>query len=152
MLLQEGNKITYHTITDYWKDTGTPEDVLHANKEILKKIQGDFQGRKEGDPTISDKAIIGKGSIIKGNSKISDSVIIGENCIIDNACIGSYSSLGNNSTVISSKIKNSIIMENCKIEGNLSIKDSIIARNSTINSKNNEEKIFLLGEGTQIEF
>ncbi len=28
------NKITYHTITDYWKDTGTPEDIINANKNL----------------------------------------------------------------------------------------------------------------------
>jgi len=149
-MLEKNYKITYHMITDYWKDTGTPEDVLHANKEILEKIKGDFQGKKEGDSIVNENAIIGKGSIIKGCSTISNSVIIGENCVIDNACIGPYSSLGDNSIIISSKIQNSIIMENCKIEGDISIKDSIIAKNSSINSENNEEKIFLLGEGTKI--
>jgi len=148
-MLEKNHKITYHMITDYWKDTGTPEDILHANKEILEKIKGDFQGQKV-DSIVNDNAIIGKGSIIRGNSKISNFVIIGENCLIDNACIGPYSSLGDNSTVISSKIENSIIMENCKIEGDISIKDSIIAKNSSINFKNIEEKIFLLGEGTKI--
>ena len=149
-MLEKNYKITYHMITDYWKDTGTPEDVLHANKEILKKTKGSFQGEKEENSMIDNKSIIGKGSIIKGNSKISNSVIIGENCLIDNACIGPYSSLGDNSTIISSKIENSIIMENCKIEGNITITDSIIAKNSNINSENNKEKIFLLGEGTKI--
>jgi glucose-1-phosphate thymidylyltransferase len=149
-MLEKNYKITYHMITDYWKDTGTPEDVLHANKEILEKIKGNFQGQKENNSIIGDNVIIGKGSIIKGNSKISNSVIIGKNCLIENACIGPYSSLGDESIVISSKIENSIIMENCKIEGNISIKDSIIAKNSNINSENNKEKIFLLGEGTKI--
>ena len=149
-MLEKNYKITYHMITDYWKDTGTPEDVLHANKEILEKIKADFQGKKEGEARISDDVIIGKGSIIKGNSKISNFVIIGENCVLDDACIGPHSSIGDNSTIKSSKIENSIIMENCKIEGNLSIKDSIIAKNSNINSENNKEKIFLLGEGTKI--
>lgn len=149
-MLEKNYKITYHMITEYWKDTGTPEDVLHANKEILEKIKGKFQGQKEGTPTVSDNAIIGKGSVIRGNSEICDFVIIGEKCLIENACIGSYSSIGANSTVISSKIENSIIMENCKIKGNISIKDSIIANNSSINSENNKKKIFLLGEGTKI--
>ena len=36
-LLKKNNNISYEKITDYWKDTGTPEDVLHANKEILEK-------------------------------------------------------------------------------------------------------------------
>jgi glucose-1-phosphate thymidylyltransferase len=149
-MLENNNKITYHMITDYWKDTGTPEDVLHANKEILEKIIGNFQGKKEGETIVSENSVIGKGSIIKGNSKIDNSVIIGENCIIDNASIGPNCSIGDNSIVIASNIKNSIIMENCKIEGNISITDSIIAKNSNIDSKGNKEKIFLLGEGTKI--
>ncbi len=149
-MLEKDKKITYHMITDYWKDTGTPEDVLHANKEILKRNIGIFEGEKGKKSIISNNSIIGKGSSIKGNSVISDSVIIGKNCIIKDACIESYTSLGNGAIVTSAKIRNSIIMENCKIEGELTIKDSIIAKNSTINSKNNNEKIFLLGEGTQI--
>ena len=149
-MLQNKKKITYHMITKYWKDTGTPEDVLHANKEILAKINGKFEGKKEGDVTISDNSIIGKGSIVRGDSKIENSVIIGENCIIENASINQYSSLGNNSKISSAKIENSIIMENCVIEGDITIKNSIIAKNSTISSKNDSEKIFLLGEGTKI--
>lgn len=149
-MLEKNYKIIYHMITDYWKDTGTPDDVLHANKEILDKMKGGFRGQKIGTPSVSIDATIGKGSIIKGDSKISESVIIGENCIIDNAHIGPHSSIGDNSTVNLSKIENSIIMENCKIEGKISITDSIIAKNSNINSKNNEKKIFLLGEGTKI--
>ena len=149
-MLEKNEKVTYHMITDYWKDTGTPEDVLHANKEILEKISGNSEGERKDSSIISNNSIIGEGSIIKGNSVISNSVIIGKNCIIENACIESYTSLGNGTIVRSAKIKNSIIMENCKIEGKLTIKDSIIAKNSRINSKNNNEKIFLLGEGTQI--
>ena len=149
-MLENNNKITYHMITDYWKDTGTPEDVLHANKEILEKIRGDFQGKKEGESIVNKNSIIGKGSIIKGNSKIDNSVIIGENCVIENAHIGPYSSLGDNSIVISSNVENSIIMENCEIKGDVSIKDSIIAKNSSIHSEENKNKVFLLGEGTKI--
>ncbi len=149
-MIENDCKITYHMITDYWKDTGTPEDVLHANKEILEKIIGISEGKKEEKSIISSNSIIGKGSSIKGNSVISDSVIIGENCVIKDAHIEPYTSIGNGTIVTSARIGNSIIMENCKIEGELTIKDSIIAKNSTINSKNNNEKIFLLGEGTQI--
>lgn len=149
-MLENNNKITYHMITDYWKDTGTPEDVLHANREILEKIGGKFQGNKEGTPIINENASIGKGSVIKGNSEIENSVIIGKNCIIENAHIGPYCSLGDNSIVVSSNIENSIIMENCDIRGDVSIKNSIIAKNSSINSEKNKDKVFLLGEGTKI--
>ena len=42
-------------------------------------------------------------------------------------------------------------MSNCIIDGKLNIKNSIIASNSKISRKqNNDDKNFLLGEGTQI--
>mgnify|MGYP003309488409 FL=1 len=34
-LLRKNDNISYEKITDYWKDTGTPGDILHANGEII---------------------------------------------------------------------------------------------------------------------
>jgi len=39
MMLEEGNKINFEMITDYWKDTGTPDDIIHANSEVLKNMK-----------------------------------------------------------------------------------------------------------------
>ena len=42
-------------------------------------------------------------------------------------------------------------MENCVIDSNMKIRDSIIASNSSITTdSNNAEKVLLLGEGTKI--
>ena len=49
LLLEEENKIGYYMITDYWKDTGTPNDIIHANKVILEDMKPYFKGiREEG--------------------------------------------------------------------------------------------------------
>ena len=57
-------------------------------------------------------------------------------------------------TIISSDVvvENSIIMSDCKIDGGLNIKDSIISANCHLhgNNKDKTKKIFLLGEGTKI--
>ena len=37
-LLKQNDNISYETITDYWKDTGTPEDILNANRQVLEHI------------------------------------------------------------------------------------------------------------------
>ena len=128
LLLQETNNITFNMITDYWKDTGTPEDIIHANKAILEnsisKIQGDVANgvKKEGIVIVEEGAkieenveligpvLIGKNSIIKQGSKIGPNATIGNDCIIDKA-----------------KIKNSIIMSNSKILIGLNLGNSIIA-------------------------
>jgi len=126
-LLKQNDNIGYETITDYWKDTGTPEDILNANRQVLEHICN----QTGGNPSI-----------------------IGKNCKIDeSASIGPNVSIGDN-TIISSDvvIENSIIMSDCKIDGGLNIKDSIISANCHLrgNNKDKTKKLFLLGEGTKI--
>ena len=152
ILLSENNKISYHIITDYWKDTGTPEDIINANRAILENKESYFHGEKSDNSTIIGTVLVGKGTKILGTSKIEGPVILGENCIIKNVCIGPNTSIGNNSKLENCTIENSIIMEDCKIDCPIQIDKSIISTNSQITVKNNENenKIFLLGEGTRI--
>ena len=128
-------------ITDYWKDTGTPEDILNANRQVLEHI-------------CNEGCIVDESSHIFNNRPWIEPCIIGKNCKIDeSAQIGPNASIGDN-TIISSDvvIENSIIMSGCKIDGGLNIKDSIISANCHLhgNNKDKTKKIFLLGEGTKI--
>jgi glucose-1-phosphate thymidylyltransferase len=153
MLLNIDQKIKYYKITDYWKDTGTPRDILQANKTILENMKNYFNGIKEDDVIIEGNIMIGDGTIIKKGCKIIGPVIIGKNCIIsDNAYIGSNTSIGDNTSISQSSIKNSIVMSNCELNCNVQINNSIIASNSKISEEKNnlDEKIFVLGEGTKI--
>ena len=130
-LLKQNDNIGYETITDYWKDTGTPEDILNANRQVLEHIC-DYNVRA----TWIDPSIIGKNCKIDASVSIGPHVSIGDNTIISSDVV----------------IENSIIMPGCKIDGGLNIKDSIISANCHLhgNNKDKTKKIFLLGEGTKI--
>jgi glucose-1-phosphate thymidylyltransferase len=150
MLLNENHIITYHTITDYWKDTGTPEDIINANNAILQKLESYCDGINHTQQ-ITGNIMIGKNTIIDENTKIVGPVLIGENCSIKSNCtIGPNVSIGNNSKLSKCQINNTIIMEDCVIDCEVKIKNSIIASNAKILAKENEENILLLGEGTKI--
>ena len=141
MLLKENDNISYDMIADYWKDTGTPEDVLNANRQVLEHI-------------CNQTCIIDKSTNIESGSSVITPSIIGKNCKIDESTqIGPNASIGDN-TIISSGvvIENSIIMSDCKIDGSLNIRDSIISANCHLhgNDKDKTTKLFLLGEGTKI--
>ena len=95
--------------------------------------------------------ITGNNTIIESDVKIQGLVVIGENCHISSgSSIGPNVSIGDNTTISVSSIKNSIIMKNCKINSTAEIKNSIIANNSEIKDKEGKEKIFLLGEGSKV--
>ena len=150
-LLQQKFKIIYHMITDYWKDTGTPNDILNANGTILENMTPFFHGSEFGQNKISGNVMVGDKTIIKNNCIIKGPVFIGSNCILDGVTIGPNTSIGDNSELSECKITNSIVMSNCNISGSMKIHNSIIAYNSSITSNQNINKqIFLLGEGTKI--
>jgi len=153
MLLDEKHKITYDMITEYWKDTGTPEDILHANRAILDNMQPYFYGIKEDGVLINGNVMINEGTSLKKGVKINGPVIIGKNCMIESDVkIGPNTSIGDNSKLAKCDISDSIIMANCSIECGIKIRNSIIAFNSiiTLDEKNQDEKVFLLGEGTKV--
>ena len=146
IMLEESNTVNFEMVTDYWKDTGTPDDIINANGEVLKNMQPYFFGTKDDGVELSGNTMIGNDSTIYGNSKILGPCIIGKNCII-----GPNVSVGDNSKLTNCNIQNSIIMENCLIDSNMKIRNSILASNSTITlDNNNDEKVLLLGEGTKI--
>ena len=156
-LLKKNNNISYEKITDYWKDTGTPDDILHANGEIIDKHPY-FKNQHSVNSFFNEKNIKVEGNVIVGkNCKISKNVeihgpvIIGDDCeILENCKIGPNVSIGNNSVISISLMQNSILMQNCKISSVMEIKNSIIANNSEIKDETGTEKIFLLGEGSKI--
>ena len=151
MLLEEGHKISYHKVTNYWKDTGTPNDIIHANKVILEDMVPYFEGIQEPGSEIEGNVMVGANSVIKSGAKIKGPVIIGKNCIIDSGTyIGPNTSIGDNSKISKCQIESSIIMSGCNIDCNIKINNSIISLNSEILQADKPHKIFLLGEGSKI--
>ena len=152
MLLNEKHSIAYKIITHYWKDTGTPEDIINANKAILENLIPQFKGKKDSTIIIEGNISVDDETCISNQVKINGPVIIGKKCKISGgAVIGPNASIGNECIISGGIIRDSIIMNNCEIGNNVNLRNSIISSNSSIkeNSIKNEQ-VFLLGEGTKV--
>ena len=144
MLLEEGNKISFEIITNYWKDTGTIEDIIDANKTLLEKMISKSSKKEHVNE------IIGKTSQVENDVKIIEPILIGENCKIGkNVNLGPNVSIGNNCNIQNCTIENSIIMDDCEIIGPIEISKSIIPYNSKIIK--NIKSSFLICENSRIE-
>ena len=153
LLMDKGNTIAYDTVTGWWKDTGTPEDIIHANRLVLDSIGTENQFLVEKDISTKDNIIIGSNTKISQDSSIIGPAIIGKNCKIEHGVrLGPYVSIGDGCTLENCSVENSVIMENCKIDAQVNLVSSIIARSSHIDGNANSKKSqFLLGERTHLK-
>jgi len=153
MLMNNGSKIEYDIVTGWWKDTGTPEDIIHANKLVLDSIGTENQFLIDDDSQIKDGIVIGKGTQISRDSFITGPTIIGKNCKIGPAVrLGPYVSVGDNCKLQKCEIQNSIVMADCIIDAKVDFEHSIIAHGSEIKDSDVVKKCqFLLGERSQIK-
>jgi len=152
LLLNQGHSIEYDTVTGWWKDTGTPDDILHANQLVLDTIGTQNQFLLNEDSKVQGNIVIGKNTTISRDSFVTGPVIIGDNCTIGPAVrIGPYVSIGNNSVLKHCSVENSILMDECKIDSKIHISDSIVAHASEIVDNPQPKKHqFLLGERSQV--
>jgi glucose-1-phosphate thymidylyltransferase len=107
-----------------WLDCGNKEVTVHTNKRVL-----DFDFEKN-IPLVHASAKI-------TNSQIIPPCFIGENACIENSIIGPHVSLGANTKINSSVLKNSNIQENTSIT-NAVIFNSMIGSQVIYNGKAND--------------
>jgi len=117
-----------------WRDVVYPWDLLYANEEILKKIEGKIEGEVEKNAIIRGNVIIGKGSRVMSGSYIEGPVIIGENCKIGPNCyIRPCTAIGDNCHIGNAcEVKNSVMMDNSNAPHQNYVGDSVIGQNCNL--------------------
>lgn len=153
-LMSDDKKVEYDYVTGWWKDTGTPEDILDANRFVLDDLTTEIKGTIESESSIQGRVVIGMGTTVAETAIIRGPVAIGENCTIKSRVyIGPYTSIGNNVVITKGEVENCIIMNNCEIAIDGRIVDSIIGAGSVIldiPDLSPKGHRFLLGERSQV--
>jgi glucose-1-phosphate thymidylyltransferase len=154
LLLERGKNISVQRIDGWWKDTGKPEDLLEANQLILDDLQSRLEGCiVDASCRIIGKVSVGKDTVIKHNTVIKGPIIIGNDCEIGpNVYLGPYTSVGNNTKILSGEVEGSIIMQDVLVNCDKRIIDSIIGRQSRLESGNAMYPSglrFVVGDNTQ---
>lgn len=97
---QKGSKFSPGKITE-WLDCGNKDATVFTNARVLSFNQG--------------VSLVSR-NLQQSNSVIIEPCYIGDNVIIENSVVGPHASIGANTKVINSNIKNSIVQNNSHIE------------------------------------
>lgn len=154
-LLDTGRRIQSHAVHGWWKDTGKPEDVLHANRLVLDDLESDIQGTVENEESLTGRVELGEGSVIESGAVVRGPVSIGENTRIGgDAYIGPYTSIGNDSEIDYVHIEASVTIGENTVSTDRTIIDSLIGREASITSsagRRPEGDRFVIGQNSQLE-
>jgi glucose-1-phosphate thymidylyltransferase len=148
-MINLGYNVKAKILDTWWLDTGKKDDILSANAKVLdeytkQNIKGNIQDSKiEGKVTISDTARV-------INSTIRGPCAIGKGCIIENSFIGPYTSIGDETRVVDSKLEYSVILGNASIIGVDGLEESLIGKNAKI-TKNHRNSCLRLHIGDYSE-
>jgi len=166
LLLDLGEPIYAYPSSAYWIDIGTPEKYLQLHRDLLS---GKGNASRHGF-TTGDEVLIGDQSYIHPTAQIRGPVVIGNNCtigrnvkLIGPVVIGSGCTILEDAVIEESiiwrnawlgrgvNLKNSVIADNCCLNANSIIEDSVLGDNVTIVSSCKLEPGSKIWPGTTVK-
>lgn len=131
-LIDRGLMVRSHIVDGWWKDTGTVEAMLEANRLILEDIERKISGNVDESSRIEGRVQIGAGTKVV-DSTLRGPVIIGENCTIENSFVGPFTAIDSNTSIVGSEIEYSIVLSDCRIDTTPArIEGSLIGRGVSV--------------------
>ncbi|HRF59823.1 MAG TPA: glucose-1-phosphate thymidylyltransferase [Fimbriimonadaceae bacterium] len=151
-LIDRGLTVRSHIVEGWWKDTGTVEAMLEANRLILEDIERKITGTVDDASRVEGRVQVGAGSRIV-NSTLRGPVIIGDHCTIENSFVGPFTAIDSNTTIVGSEIEYSIVLAECRIEATPArIEGSLIGRGVQVGRSSSMPKTIrlVLGDSSAI--
>lgn len=127
-LIDRGLAVRSHIVGGWWKDTGTVEAILDANRLVLESMESSVapSARVSGDCVVQGAVSIGEGTSLSGAS-ICGPVVIGDRCRLEGVTAGPNTAIADGCELENAKVSNSILMAGCRIIGPVPpIVDSLI--------------------------
>jgi glucose-1-phosphate thymidylyltransferase len=126
-LIDSGRTVRPEMVTGWWKDTGRPEDLLDANRMLLSRLSARLDGEVDGESRLGEGVVVEQGAKVV-RSVIEGPAVIGANTLIEDSTIAPNTSVSFGCTVRSSEIADSVVMEQCVIEGVRRLESSILGK------------------------
>ncbi|KKW41750.1 MAG: Glucose-1-phosphate thymidyltransferase [Candidatus Magasanikbacteria bacterium GW2011_GWA2_56_11] len=155
-LIKNNYRVGHREITGWWKDTGQPRDILVANQLLLEhrpETEYTLRGDIHPNAKLSGQVQVGTGSQIGPGVTIRGPVIIAENCLLEDCAIGPHVTIGAGTEIRRAKIEHSIILDNCEIDADMYLKDSLIGKKARLVRKPELDsgRQMIMGDKTIVE-
>ena len=152
-LLNWGLKVGYSFIEGWWKDTGTPEDLLEANRMLLDyKLKPRISGTVE-DSSIEGRVVVEEGAVVK-KSIVRGPAYIGRGSVVEESYVGPYASLGEGCRLVRVEVENSVLADHVELS-NLGVRifNSLLGSDTVVSGGEGRPRglRLILGEKSRVD-
>ncbi|MCS7209966.1 MAG: glucose-1-phosphate thymidylyltransferase [Fimbriimonadales bacterium] len=151
-LIDNGYTVEWQQISGWWKDTGSLDALLEANRLVLEDLQPCQRGALE-ETQLHGRVAIGEGSILR-RCVVRGPVIIGAQCLLEDCYIGSFTAIGDGVRLINCEVEYSIILEGSCVERvETRIEGSLLGKHAVVRggAKRPRTLRLMLGDSSSIE-
>jgi glucose-1-phosphate thymidylyltransferase len=131
-LVDAGLQVRSHTVKGWWKDTGTLQDLLEANRLVLDTLETKVDGEVDSESQTLGRVVVEQHAQVKA-SVLQGPVIVGRGSKIIGSIVGPYVSVHENVVIENTEVANSILMEECALRGiRHKVRDSLVGKQAVV--------------------
>jgi glucose-1-phosphate thymidylyltransferase len=150
-LVTQGADVRASEYGGYWKDTGTVDDVLDCNRELLDGLRPFVVGEVDDDSVIIGPVILEPGARVV-RSKIEGPAIIGAGTLVQDSQVSPHTSVGRDCELRDTSIGYSIVLDGATVAGVRGVQGSLIGRGATVGSADiGGHHRLVVGDHTRVE-
>jgi glucose-1-phosphate thymidylyltransferase len=128
-LIESDRDVRASVVRNWWKDTGTKEDLLHAQELVIPEMAHSIDGELI-DCDVRGAVHVGEGSSLV-DCEITGPAVIGTGVFMSRVVVGPQTSIGNGCRLSDAAVERSIIMDGAEVHG-WKIRDSLVGREAEL--------------------
>ncbi|MGS2642880.1 glucose-1-phosphate thymidylyltransferase [Streptosporangium sp. G12] len=142
LLVENGGDVRASLYTAFHADTGTVEEALRCNAELLTRLERRVAGKVDEGSEVIGPVVIEHGAHVIG-SHIIGPAIIGAGTVVEDAYIGPHTSIAADCVLVSAGLEHSIVLEGAAITGVRGIHGSIIGRAALVAADGGHHRLMI---------
>ncbi|ADN50918.1 glucose-1-phosphate thymidylyltransferase [Vulcanisaeta distributa] len=145
--IDNGRRVGYSITNSWWKDMGTPQDILDLLYLMLDEVKPRIEGEVRGE--VNGRVVVERGAVIEGRvhgpAYIGKGSMVGKDTVIEH-----YVDIESNVSINGGSLSRSLVLSDASLElGRARLVDSIIGPKSRVRLSGGNYSL-ILGEGNSI--
>jgi glucose-1-phosphate thymidylyltransferase len=149
-LIDRGLDVRSHVVSGWWKDTGTVEAILEANRLLMENLTERIspEAQVEGC-SLNGAVVIEKGAVLEYVT-VQGPVMVGVGCRVERAEIAPFTAISEDCELRDCSVGNSILMSGCRVLGPVPpIRDSLIGSDVLVEGASGVSLV--LGDSSRVQ-